>query len=845
MTNKKYSKLEAALNYAKEGWAVVPLHTVVGDMCSCKKEQCKTPGKHPRTNHGHKDATKDQKQIRRWWNRWPDSNIGLLTGEVSGRVVLDVDIKKGKKGDQSLAELEEEHGPLPNTCTSQTCSGGWHYIFKAPANVGKKKQGFREGLDFMANGGYIVAPPSTIASASYQWITDAPEAECPEWLLQVVYEEGMEKKRANKTSKSKSEHDWSAIIKELLPNGKESNGQWKTDCPFHDGNSPALSVRLADGVYHCFSCEEKGTVIQLVAKVKKITEEEAGTFLGIPPKGGMTIPIGEHNGVLAKIAQTKEGTQYKPITSFAIEPIKAIQVPGHGEYLKVLLKANDKEFSVDFPPEAWLNTNSFLKCLPGKETIFCGSNQDVQFIRNYLGTFSIPTVHGTATAGFHGTAFVTEEGAIGPKGAVADLEYVNPSPSGCHLITQKLADRSEIKQFKKYLATFNSPKIVATILGWTVACFFKSRLAKLVKQFPLLCLEGEPGAGKTATATNIIMKLWALDPEPKAISEQTKFTFMKLVSGSNAPPLVFEENKKWRMDHRQQHLISSLIRHTYNGFQGTRGLANQRLNHFHYQAPVVIVGESGFAEPAVLDRMVFAHFSKQESRPYEQAFQQLCSLPLEGLGRMLLNQALTIGDEELKAMFEEELIRVDPQLTDRPRHNAAIVRLGLRVLGEVLGMSFNLPTVDAALKEQVLDHGHERKSAVDKILETMGVLSHVTPKGSNGKPSLFSEFLVEGIHYEVTDGSLRVHLAGAYPSFKRYASTYGYEGDILDESSFKKQLQKEGYFVATKPAQIGNKTRNAWILNLPKMAEKGLELPEEWRSTTGKEPGNGESEDPF
>ena len=103
---------------------------------------------------------------------------------------------------------------------------------------------------------------------------------------------------------------------------------------------------------------------------------------------------------------------------------------------------------------------------------------------------------------------------------------------------------------------------------------------------------GGTGGGKTATATHIVMKLWALDPEPKAITEQTKFTFMKLVDGSNAPPLVFEENKNWRMDQKQQNLISSLIRHTYNGFQGTRGLANQRLNHYHYQAPVVIVGES-------------------------------------------------------------------------------------------------------------------------------------------------------------------------------------------------------------------------------------------------------------
>lgn len=842
---KELSKLEKALNYAKEGWAVLPLHTVVNGMCTCsKKAQCSGPGKHPRTKHGVKDATKDPEQIRAWWTQWPDSNIGLAMGERSGRVALDVDIKNDKRGDQTLAELQKEFAPLPKTPKSRTGSGGYHYIFKAPKKVGQPFINFREGLDFMANGSYIVAPPSTVTKGAYKWLKKGDEAECPDWLLKLANNKGKKLKHP----KTQPDVDFSAVIKELLPSGEEQEGEWRTICPFHGeqpNENPPFCVNLVEGMYHCFACNENGTVIQLFAKVKGIPEEKARTFLGIPPKGGMTIPIIEHNGVLAKISQTKEGPQYKPITSFSMEPIKAIHVTGQGEYLKVLLKAQDKQFPVDIPPEAWLNTNSFLKCLPAKETTFWGSNQDVQFIRAYLGTFPIPTVHGTATAGFHKTIFVTEEGAIGPKGAVSDLEYVNPSPSGCHLITQNVADRSEIKQFKKYLPTFNSPKIVATILGWTVACFFKSRLAKLVKQFPLLCLEGEPGAGKTATATNVIMKLWALDPEPKAISEQTKFTFMKLVSGSNAPPLVFEENKNWRMDQKQQNLISSLIRHTYNGFQGTRGLANQRLNHFHYQAPVVIVGESGFAEPAVLDRMVFAHFSKQESRPYEQGFQQLCSLRLEGLGRRLLNHALTMEDDQVRELFEQEFRQVDPQLTDRPRHNAAIVRLGLRVLGEALEMAFELPTVDAALKEQIFDNGHERKSAVDNILETMGLMSQITPKGSNGKPYLFSEFLEEGIHYEVTDGSLRVHLAGAYPSFKRYASTYTFDGDILDENSFKKQLKKEPYFEASKPAQIGQTTRNAWILNLQKMEEKGLNLPEEWLSTTGTEPGVTESEDPF
>ena len=89
--------LQAALDYAQDGWAVLPLQSVAQGTCSCGKDDCSSPGKHPRTAHGVKDSTTDVSIIRQWWAKWPDANIGLATGKVSGRVVLDVDVKKGKQ----------------------------------------------------------------------------------------------------------------------------------------------------------------------------------------------------------------------------------------------------------------------------------------------------------------------------------------------------------------------------------------------------------------------------------------------------------------------------------------------------------------------------------------------------------------------------------------------------------------------------------------------------------------------------------------------------------------------------------------------------------------------------
>ena len=119
--------LDAALSYAARGWRVFPCHSIRGGRCSCSNSinvRCAavppSPGKHPRTAHGCKDATTDAQQIRDWWTSWPDAHVAIATGAESGLVVLDVDPRHG--GDDSLAELETKHGKA-DTVEALTGSG--------------------------------------------------------------------------------------------------------------------------------------------------------------------------------------------------------------------------------------------------------------------------------------------------------------------------------------------------------------------------------------------------------------------------------------------------------------------------------------------------------------------------------------------------------------------------------------------------------------------------------------------------------------------------------------------------------------------------------------------------
>lgn len=163
--------LLAALAYAgRRGWKVFP---------------CRSGDKRPATRRGFKDATNDKAHVIAWWTRAPKANVSIATGAMSGLVILDVDPRNG--GNESLRELEERHGRLPETLQVLTGGGGRHFYFAAPEGACVKSRKVTSGLDLKADGGYVIAPPSSHPSGgTYRWAHDAKGkalAPCPPWLL--------------------------------------------------------------------------------------------------------------------------------------------------------------------------------------------------------------------------------------------------------------------------------------------------------------------------------------------------------------------------------------------------------------------------------------------------------------------------------------------------------------------------------------------------------------------------------------------------------------------------------------------------------------------------------------
>ena len=146
--------LDAALGYLKRGWAVVPA-----------SERAKRPIVRWQ-RYQHEMPT--EKQLIGWYERWPQANLAVVTGRISGIVVVDIDPRHG--GAESLAMMEARHGALPETVESVTGGGGRHVYFAYPGREVRNRVGLAPGIDMRGDGGCIIVPPSVHPSGKrYRW----------------------------------------------------------------------------------------------------------------------------------------------------------------------------------------------------------------------------------------------------------------------------------------------------------------------------------------------------------------------------------------------------------------------------------------------------------------------------------------------------------------------------------------------------------------------------------------------------------------------------------------------------------------------------------------------------
>lgn len=142
--------LDTAIEYAtKYKWSIIPL-----------KPQDKKPYIKWEPYQKRPATITD---IRQWWSKYPDAMIGVITGQVSGLSVIDIDSQGGQK---AVTDLLPDNFVAP---TAVTPRGGMHIYLKYCPDL-RTSSDVLPGVDVRSEGGYVAVPPSLSSSGKkYVW----------------------------------------------------------------------------------------------------------------------------------------------------------------------------------------------------------------------------------------------------------------------------------------------------------------------------------------------------------------------------------------------------------------------------------------------------------------------------------------------------------------------------------------------------------------------------------------------------------------------------------------------------------------------------------------------------
>ncbi len=193
-----------ALNYAKSGFLVFPLHAVKDGKCTCAKADCSSPAKHPRTVHGLTQASNDLDYVKSLFGcfTYASANIGVRTGKESNLVVVDIDTAKGGRIEELYGYVSQE--TLEKTLRVKT-GGGFHLYFAYPpdAEIRNSADNLGSKIDVRGNGGYVVAPPSMhISGKKYEFLNDNKLLPFPQAFVEKLKKD--EPRTTNGTERGKS-----------------------------------------------------------------------------------------------------------------------------------------------------------------------------------------------------------------------------------------------------------------------------------------------------------------------------------------------------------------------------------------------------------------------------------------------------------------------------------------------------------------------------------------------------------------------------------------------------------------------------------------------------------------
>ena len=189
--------INKALEYLKAGASVIPAGNDKIPLIPWKEYQNRLP---------------TEIEIKDWWKKYPNANIGIVTGKISNLIV--VDVERGGSISQ-----------FPETDTVETGGGGWHLYYSYIPFENKTR--IFPLTDIRGDGGYVVAPPSIHKSGNkYKLIKHIGKKRFPIELFEGKIKSEWKEKIISPLSVGSRNTDFTSIIGGLL--NKFSQSEWES-----------------------------------------------------------------------------------------------------------------------------------------------------------------------------------------------------------------------------------------------------------------------------------------------------------------------------------------------------------------------------------------------------------------------------------------------------------------------------------------------------------------------------------------------------------------------------------------------------------------------------------------
>lgn len=222
-----------------------------------------------------------------WVRRWPNTNIGLITGYFRNLVGLDFD-------DELTFDVwrKGSNENLLNTWIVKT-KRGYHVWYILRADPGQSRVFVKGDLEVLlrAKGGYCIVPPSIhYTGKRYHTITNAKPMTVD--LAAVLSGwSGKEPQERHSVYRAYIPTSTTVKIEDLIPpvaKHPNARGAYLAHCPFHDDKTPSAWINIDEQRFGCNSCwpsREGGGIwwdtVNVYAMLKNITNGEAYKLLRV------------------------------------------------------------------------------------------------------------------------------------------------------------------------------------------------------------------------------------------------------------------------------------------------------------------------------------------------------------------------------------------------------------------------------------------------------------------------------------------------------------------------------------------------------------------------------------